>query len=461
MLKDITNCTQTFQTEQALYKLKNSWLSVIFITAATLFFMGCEEEVGGIGAEVLPEEDLIDFTFTDTSTIIMETLKDDSINTSRPTDLLFGNYADPEFGRITATAYTEFFSRSGLDFGPAEDLILDSVVLAVGIRDSYGRLDLNLIQKLQVFELAEEVPEDEEAVSNRVLKTKGPNLAEGFEFIYDSAGTNRLILAKLNNSIGQKILFADPDSINNNTIFREFFKGIAISTAEAPFFNREPGAIFSVDILDGTPQLFIYYQRRVDGSFTPQDAEPFQVPSSFSRFTSIIRTDTDGKLISEILEREELKDQYEMLQAGAYIKNYVKFPNLKELGLVAVSRAELVLTVDTTLLGSTGAFVPPAQIEPFLVDENRDLLLDENGFPIEVELNRLGTAVATYNSQEGVYSFDLTGYVQRIISDQQENNGFMLTPSARNFSVNRVVFGGPKHPTMRAKLNLTYTNLPR
>ncbi|MEM6803348.1 MAG: DUF4270 family protein [Bacteroidota bacterium] len=423
--------------------------------------MGCEEDLGGIGAEVLPEEDLIDFIFTDTSTIIIETIKDDSINTFRPTDLLFGNYADPEFGRITATAYTEFFSRSGLDFGPPEDLILDSIVLAIGIRDSYGRLDLNLIQRLTVHELAEDVPEDEEAVSSRQLKIKGPNLAEGFEFIYDSAGTNRLILAKLNNSLGRKILFADPDSISSNTIFREFFKGIAIGTEEAPFFNREPGAIFSVDILDGTPQIFLYYQRRENGAFSPQDAEPFQVPSSFPRFTSIIRTDTAGKLVDEVINREDLQDQYELMQAGAYIKNFIQFPNIRELGLVAVSRAELVLTVDTTLLGSTGAFVPPAQIEPFLVDENKELILNENGFPIEVELNRLGTAIATYNSREGVYSFDLTGYIQRVISGQQDNNGFLLTPSARNFSVNRVVFGGPEHPTMRAKLNLTYTNLPR
>ena len=91
MLKDITNCTQTFQTKLALYNLRNTWLSVILITAATLFFAGCEEDGQGIGAEVLPPEDIINFTFTDTTSIEIETIVQDSINTYRATDLLFGN----------------------------------------------------------------------------------------------------------------------------------------------------------------------------------------------------------------------------------------------------------------------------------------------------------------------------------------------------------------------------------
>lgn len=457
MLKDITNCTQTFQTKLALYNLRNTWLSVILITAATLFFAGCEEDGQGIGAEVLPPEDIINFTFTDTTSIEIETIVQDSINTYRATDLLFGNYVDPEFGRVKATIYTEFIARSGLDFGEADDLLLDSVVLALGIRDSYGRLDLE--NNMEVFELDQDIPDPEFGTSDTTLLTKGGNLAQGVRFTYDSAGRAQLVRVQLDRAFGEKLLKAGVENLGDALAFREFFKGFAITTEDAQFLNREPGAIFSLDVLDGTPQLQMYYQKRESGLFTVQTPEPFLVTTSTPRFTGIKRSDTEGKLVEVAVEREDFKNQLELNQAGAFIKNFVKFPHVSEMDLVAVSRAELILSVDTTLFGSTGAFLPPAQIAPILADADGNEVLDENGFPVDVEFNL--SAVASYNASSGTYSFDLTGYIQRLISGQIENNGIILHPSSRAFTVNRVVFGGTQHPTLKAILNLTYTSLPR
>ena len=459
MLKDITNCTQTFQTKLDLYNLRNTWLSVILLTAATLFFAGCEEDGQGIGAEVLPPEDIINFTFTDTTSIEIETIVQDSINTYRATDLLFGNYVDPEFGRVKATIYTEFIARSGLDFGLADDLLLDSVVLALGIRDSYGRLDLE--NNMEVFELDEDIPDPEMATSDVELAIKGTNLAQGVRFSYDTAGRAQLVRVKLSTEFGNRLLKAGVENLGDALSFREFFKGFAITTENAQFLNREPGAIFSIDVLDGTPQLQMYYKKRESGQFSVQTPEPFLVTASTPRFTRFERTDTEGRLVQQAAESDELKDIFELNQAGAFIKNFVKFPHVSEMDLVAVSRAELLLTVDTTLLGSTGAYIPPAQIAPILADADGNEQLNENGFPVDVEFNL--SAVASYDASSGTYSFDLTGYIQRLISGQIENNGIILHPASRAFTVNRVVFGGTMHPNpmMKAKLNLTYTSLPR
>ncbi|MEL6250521.1 MAG: DUF4270 family protein [Bacteroidota bacterium] len=440
-----------------MYNLRNTWLSVILLTAATLFFAGCEEDGQGIGAEVLPPEDIINFTFTDTTSIEIETIVQDSINTYRATDLLFGNYVDPEFGRVKATIYTEFIARSGLNFGEAADLVLDSVVLALGIRDSYGRLDLE--NNMEVFELDEDIPDPDLATSDVLLATKGVNLAQGVRFTYDSAGRAQLVRVKLNEEFGNRLLKAGVENLGDALSFREFFKGFAITTEDAQFLNREPGAIFSIDVLDGTPQLQMYYKKRESGSLTVQTPEPFLVTTSTPRFTGMQRTNTEGRLVQQVINQDELKDILELNQAGAFIKNFVRFPHVDEMDLVAVSRAELLLSVDTTLLGSTGAFLPPAQIAPILADADGNEELDENGFPVDVEFNL--SAVASYNASSGTYSFDLTGYIQRLISGQIENNGIILHPSARAFTVNRVVFGGTMHPTMKAKLNLTYTSLPR
>ncbi|MDW3650271.1 MAG: DUF4270 family protein [Bacteroidia bacterium] len=440
-----------------MYNLRNTWLSVILIAAATLFFAGCEEDGQGIGAEVLPPEDIINFTFTDTISIEIETIVQDSINTYRATDLLFGNYADPEFGRIKATIYTEFIARSGLDFGEADDLILDSVVLALGIRDSYGRLDLE--NNMEVFELDEDIPEPDLANSDVPLIIKGDNLAQGVRFTYDSAGRAQLVRVQLDRAFGERLLKAGVENLGDALAFREFFKGFAISTEDVQFLNREPGAIFSIDVLDGTPQLQMYYKKRESGQFTVQTPEPFLVTGSTPRYTGIARTATEGKLIQQAIDREDLKDQLELIQAGAFVKNFVKFPHVDKMDLVAVSRAELLLSVDTSLLGSTGAFLPPAQIAPILADADGNEELNENGFPVDVEFNL--SAVASYDASTGTYSFDLTGYIQRLISGQIENNGILLHPASRAFTMNRAVFGGILHPTLKAKLNLTYTSLPR
>lgn len=457
MLKVTTNYTQTFQIKLDLYNLKTSWLSVILLAAATLFFAGCEKGRQGIGAEVLPPDDLIDFAFSDTSTIQIETIIEDSINTYRATDLLFGNYGDPEFGRIKATAYTEVVARSGLDFGDPSTLVLDSVVFFIGIRDAYGRLDLD--QNIEIFELDERVLVDDEASSNRPLATKGPNLAQGFSISYDTAGVAQLYAIKLDNAFGQRFFTEGQGKLGSASEFRDFFKGFAISTETVPFVTREPGAIYSFDILDGTTFMRFHYQKIEGANLVVQNPEPLIITSSTARYTGITRTETEGKLLTAGTTRPELVDQLEFIQAGAFVKNYLKFPNLDKMPLVVVSRAELVLSVDTTLTGSNQIFSPPAQIAPTLSGPDKVEVLDEFGFPVDVEFNL--SAVASYNASNGTYSFDLTGYVQRIISKQQENNGIILIPSGRDFTVNRAIFGGVDHPTLKAKLNLTYSSLPQ
>jgi len=462
MLKVITNYTQTFQIKLNLYNLRNSWLSVFIVAAATLFFAGCEKGKQGLGAEVLPPEDLINFTFTDTTSLEIETIQVDSLNSYRAVDLLFGNYADPQFGRISATTYTELVARSGLDFGDPSELILDSVVMFIEIRDAYGRIDLP--QRLEIFELNEEIPDDADANTNRVLSTKGPNLAQAFQLVYDSAGISQLYSVRLNNQFGEHFFTEGQGKLSSATSFREFFKGIAIRTEKVPFLNREPGAIFSVDVSTGTTFMALYYRKLEGGVMVTQTPEPFIISSSTGRYSQISRSETEGKLIELATKRADLVDHLELIQAGAYIKNYLKFPHLDKMPLVAVSRAEFILSVDTTLTGSKGIFSPPAQIAPVLSGPDKIELLNDFGFTIDAEFDL--SAVASYDVSEGTYSFDLTGYVQRVISKQQDNDGLILMPYSTlspfpNYFLNRAVFGGVKHPTLKATLNLTYSNLPR
>ena len=109
-----------------------------------------------LGKDVLPPGDVIGMQFTDTFSIELETQIVDSINTYLASEQLFGNYIDPHFGRITATTFLEVLPRSGLNFGDAEDLIFDSLVLRMEINGAYGRSEKP--QTLSIFELNEQIP---------------------------------------------------------------------------------------------------------------------------------------------------------------------------------------------------------------------------------------------------------------------------------------------------------------
>ena len=461
MSKDTINSMQISQTDSTARQNFTSWLPAIMLLAATFFFAACKEGPNTLGKDVLPPGDVIGMKYTDTVTVELETQIIDSVNTYIADEQLFGNYVDPHFGRISATTYLEVLPRSGLNFGEAEDLQFDSIVIRMEISGAYGRTERP--QTLRIYELNEKIPEVDPL--KRILYStteldynSQKDLANGYSITHNQDGGSVLNIVRLDDELGKKILYASSDTLGDKDLFGQLFKGFAITTDPVTFLSREPGAIFSFPSGDISSYLSLYYKKRnASGVFEDATPEPFLIGTTTPRFHNITRTEVEGKLLAKETATPDDKTFLEFVEGASLVRTFVKFPHLDNLASISVSLAELVIFADTNFMGGQQHYDPPVEMLAVLADENKEEKLDEFGFRLPLDPTNSSTL---YNNSVQAYEFDLTGYMQSLISGREPNNGFFLLPRNFSFVANRVVLGGAGHPELKPVLRLTYANLP-
>lgn len=452
MSKGIISSTLISLINKDLKKIQLSWLSAT-VAAAIFFMSACTKDPGSTGKGVLPQSDLIGLVYSDTNTIGMETRWVENTNTYRSGLQLFGNYVDPYFGTISAATYTEFLPKSGLDFGDASELIFDSLVLSLDIEDFYGRTQT--VQNLHIYELTQSFPDTEEMLSSDTLAYDASvDLAHNYQVNFGDNENLGVIRIRLDDELGKRILFASPDTLGDKDLFTQFFKGVYIGTDPVTFISREPGAIYSIFSTNSTTRLDIYYQKKdADTTTYSPLSEKFIIANSTPRYHSLKRTNFGETALYKYLPQPDTSELYEFVQGGLLMKVFVKFPYLDQIDEAAVSRAELVLSVEQDFLGSDRRFAPPLFIRTIYADENGEEE-EVDGEPILI------STPSQYDEEEGTYTISLTNYAQEIIGKSRENNGFFLVPSNRNFIINRAAIGGTSHPYLKPQFRIIYTNLP-
>lgn len=432
------------------------WLLASLCTTAILFFLGCDGR--NIGKEVLPPGDLISIKYTDTVGVVFNTHKLDSVPTYG-TDLhIFGNYIDPVFGRISASTYAQFrIPGTQLKFGSPDSLRLDSVVLTIGIAGYFGRFETP--QQLVIHAITQNWDTISYASDDTLKVDRSIDLGKGYVYNKTGSGSLRNMRIKLDNSIGEKILFAPTDSLVDNATFLKYFKGLYISSKDIQnFTSREPGATYYASLQSADTKLTLYYSKKsaTTGLFSTQATYSLIVTGASKQFHNIKRTDYESRLLGQELNAQPRPHVYEFIQSGALILNTVKFPSLKNLGRIGINKAELILKVDPAYLGAkigtTYRYLPPS-IDVYTPDSTG---LKPNTI---VVFN-----VIPYDATLGGYAIPLTNYVQRVLNGDEENNGLLIRPTKENGFIsntpNRTVFGGVNNPTYKPVLRIFYSTLP-
>ncbi len=429
-------------------------------TAATfcmLFTQSCKDPNTG-GKDLLPPDELIGMAYTDSVTVNMDSRIIDSIPTFGTDFHLFGNYVDNELGRISAGTYTQLrFSGDKIDFGSADSLRADSVVLFLDVIGYFGRLETP--QLLKVHEITEKFDTTSYA-SNDSLIVNPLDLAGKSKINSGTVGLLKDVRVKLDKLLAEKLLFL-PDSVKGktNTEFTNYLKGLFISTYPVgQFTSREPGAIMYMSLQSNDSKLILYYSKKDSvGNFTQSKKFEFGVTSSARQFHSIRRSDYESRKLGTELMATTRPHEFEFNQSGAVIENYLSFPFLKNLGTVGINKAELIIKADPNTLGAkigtTYRYAPPA-----LKFYQPDSTLKK----IESELI---VSSIEFDNIKKQYVVSLTNYVQRILNGQIEDRGILIRSTDElNYianTLNRVVIGGHNHPTLKPVLRVTYTTLPK
>jgi hypothetical protein len=427
---------------------------VSILSAIFLFwtFVSCEKpEENAVGLSVQPGEDQLGLTI-DSTTIITRSVLQDSLRSDELSAALLGNLNDLKFGETNAGIFTQLrLPSNNISFANANEIIVDSVILALEYSGDYGDLDP---QDFNISLVTESYYLDSNYYTNRVVNTTGINMIlPGYENITPNledsvpVGTSNLpaqIRFRLDSILAQTIVNnSGGDLLLNNDNFLQTVKGIYITSTSVLGVNKGGLLYFNLNSINS--KYTIYYHDTLTNAAKDFD---LIIDAGAARFTTTSHT-YSLEIQNQLLD-STLGQQLFYLQTTAGLNALVYFPNIQNYNSadIAVSKAELILPVSNESVG----YDPQESL--FLyglkADGTLDFLLDQFEGSAHIDGN--------YNEIDNEYRFTITRFIQnQIISNDYV--ALQVTSSAASVTGNRVIINGGNHVSKRAKLVLTYINL--
>ena len=450
---------------------KNHWFAFALLIMI-ISFVGCKDDPDEIGLNLQPGKNRLNVFYSDTSSVRVYSVFEDSIKTNGISAAMFGSFYDPVFGVTNSALCTQIrLSSVAIDFG--ENPVLDSIILALEyttinfsgdeIISFYG--DTSTLQTVHVYEISDSLALDSSYYSNKTMPLLEPPIgtktftpAPKDSIYVDTIKYKAQLRIPLSEEFGNKILAATETNLSSNAEFLRFIKGL--------YLNPEPvsapgGGIMFFNLSANYTRLTLYYKNDENDSlnynFTISDAS-----ARFINFSHDYNTATPEFLAQLSGDSTLGRDQF-YLQPTAGVRAKIDFPHIKNWsGFVSngdnvtalVNEAELILTnVDPD-----DDYLPPPTLALFsrTADGGAGYLPDQSE----------GTTYfgGTYDTETGQYSFRISRYIQSLISKDSTNYGLYLMISGASLVPNRVVLHGsspslPENFSKRLKLNLIYTKL--
>lgn len=428
----------------------------LFSLCSLLMLSSCTRPEDGTGLDLIPGEDLLFANQTDTFTLDVITEVTDSVFLDERATLLLGNMFDPVFGQTRASIYTQF---SPLTLNPdfPSNFAVDSVVLSLSyFGNAWGN---QAPQTFRVLEVNEEFYLDSAYTRTKNFATTGGTLVDelapiawrGVKLDPDTdvpVGEDTLspqLRIRLKKAFGERILTADPNALSSSAEFKEYFKGLYITS---PDYN---GGICDIDPLNSNTKIRIYYR---DFTNTETDTTFYDlvVTSGEARVNNITR-DYTGTAMAALTPDTPIDGSeycYTETVGGTRVKIHV--PHLKELNKLSgriINRAELLIpyTDDET-------YVRPSFVFGQYRNDSRKLI------SIPDYASGVIAASGVAQNDPDRYKINISRYVQFILNGSIANDTLYLIGLESGISPKRAYLHGPQFPgerQERMRLVVTFT----
>lgn len=407
-----------------------------FIFIFILWVVSCKVK-NDDGLAVLPQ-DSIDGKFSTHHPITIETIAIDSTVTSGLSAQTFGKYQDPYLGSLQAESYVQFLlSGTNVNFGEPSKLTLDSLVLWLYITSYYG--DSSEIAPIYVYEINETFTSDQVYYQFSTLSTYPMNLSlvDNFQIQLDTTGNfkRRVYKIKLDNSLGNKLLFANSSDLQDNNKFKDFFKGLKISSGHQ-------NLMLGFDVITDSSRLVLHYKVQENDTLINKTYNFYSDFITAAKFTHFKRI-SNGTLYEQVINTQS--QEYGFISAGVQNQLHIKI-SMDSLQNVMVNRAELEIPVDTFAIGNQPKYLPPSII--FVYTSSADKKIVGTYF-----------TTANYNVEKKIYSVILTEKLNNYLRGTEENHGIILVPVFPGSSVNRAVIRGPQNLQNKMRLKVYSTQI--
>ena len=457
-------------------------LDLLTLLISLFLFASCEN-ISTIGLEIDPNS-TIKGALVDTLTISSRTMMDDVTDTRSLLRYPLGYLKDPIFGITEASiAMSVGLPNASFKFGTTP--ILDSAVLVLNYSSEfYG--DSTQVYTINVNQLTNNLQAEESFLSNkiypissRVIGTKTGRLFPTTKYkITDIVTGNKdtlksvtpQIRIKLDNVyIQDNIIGLSESLLKSDALFKNLFKGLQVQVSN-PSGN---GAMMFFDLGSSNSNLVLYYKNS-NTTATPAKVDTlianFPLGNGLHNVAASVKHNYVGTPIETQLNNPNLQYAVTYLQPLIGLKNKITFPSLEKfsasIGQVVVNKAELVVDL------ANGSDTKPFQAAPRLALYRYDIA--EQRVFVEVNSNDPAAIGGYFNSTNNQYVFDVTAYIQNIISKKTKDYGTFIAPIPTNAdtkwisrpslsSAARSVIGAyKKNPVLgdrTMKLNLYYTSV--
>ena len=416
--------------------------TLVVIIAVSFILVSCKKEISSIGSDILPFAE-INYT---KKNIDVSFIKIDSIETENVLTGLLGVLNDDITGRIKCESFTSWgFTGTNADFGSNSKFLEAKLNLYFATR--YG--DVTQPLKITVYEITENWDDNKTYTSKDSLAYDPTPIAiDTITFASDSSFLSNVsvVTLKLSDAFGQKIFNTDPTNLTDAIAFKNFFKGFFI-TAELINPNNPPGIVYSIIYTSSKTTLDIVYETAAGDTNTFS----FLVRNKYDKFfTKVSRTLTGN----ELLAQHNNDSLYVFIQPMALIWGKLTLPDRNDTLFStekAINKAIIELYADPNYTTSEMNLNPPPAIyvRKFSTDSTGNITVDRNA-----------TISTTYfNETDKIYYIDITTTLQQYIKDTTVPNSYILEPIARNYSLNRVILGGTKHPKLYPVIKIFYSKL--
>jgi len=424
----------------------------------------------------------------DTSTVVINTVPEDTVLTSGIGKEPFGFFNDPLLGTTTADLATDLnLPLGGAYVPPTGTIIIDSARLIMQYSNGFYGDSITSNYTINVYQLHNKFKDSVyyntktfgDYSSSPVLGTLTFNVRS-----HDSVKVRNIItgapdtLVKAapqiripfdNNFINTYLFNASSTTLGSNAIFQNDVRGLYLT------INRNkstgPGGII---MFNSTDTLAVYY-RSTSGATT--DTAEVKLP--LSNMAASIKHTYTTTITNELNNTNTGSRKMFYLQGTGGLRAKISFPNLlknfrasllKKDSDIVINRAELVITPQPGTTIPYGA-IPKISMYQFDLARQRILLQDAN--PSDPRAGGVGVFGGFYNSTQNEYHFIITGYIQDLLIGKTVDYGTYIGPidntntssvdigaTAQVASRTAAVGFDPTSPN-RIKLNIIYTKVAK
>lgn len=392
----------------------------------------------------------------DTFSIKMSTFKYDSIVNNGTSRIVLGQYTDPYFGKVKASAFVDFVPSTYTIDALA---VFDSVVVSMKY-DGFYYNDTLASKTVKIQQLAKEL----RYKSDQAYFYNTSNIAVSAPIIGQKTFRPRIskdsLTVTLDNAFG-KNLFDKIRSrvINDSDQFLDYFKGLKFSpddAEDASIIGFDPTATYIrmyYSIPDQLNSVVTYVDLKYNSTLTP-------------KFFTKIESDRGSTPLSALTgQRNELKstalNNLSYIQSGTGITTKITFPSIRDLSVVnnnnsdngEIFKSKLKIKIDNKY--TTKKLYASDSLYMYVVDQNNDFVTRLN--------NSSGKAIMAYVDRQNTENNEVylvapvEVYLNRILTNSLYlKYGIVFLPKGFYSDTERLILNGENNSEYKSRLELTY-----